>query len=190
MQRMRLFWAINLPEELKRHLCNEIKHPLQDMPVNLKWVEEQNIHLTLQFLGDVESSRVEEIVSAVRKEIGGFGQLSFEVKGIGCFPGDSRPRVFWAGLGGQVEKLYTLQSKIQRAHIPLGFLPEKRPFSPHITLARFRSSANSEMFLQRLRKLVPASKSLGSFKANSVELMQSILSPKGPTYKILESVLL
>jgi len=190
VQYLRLFWAINLPGELKRYLYSEIKHPLQAIPADLKWVEEQNIHLTLQFLGDVESSRVNEIVRAVQGETGGSGPLLLDVKGVGCFPGRGRPRVFWAGLGGDVEELRLLHEKVRQAHMPLGIKLENRPFSPHITLARFRSPGNSAEFMDRARELVPGTRKLGSFKAGTVELMQSTLTGKGPVYKVLQRVLL
>lgn len=190
MQRLRLFWAINLPPELKKYLYSEIRSPLRVIPANLKWVEEQNIHLTLQFLGDVEPGRVNEIFRAVQKQAGGSGPLVLEVRGVGCFPGDKPPRVFWAGLDGHVERLRVLQGKVQAASLSLGFEPEKRPFSPHITLARFRSRGYSAEFTQKVCELVPGNRKLGSFKVETVDLMQSTLSRNGPVYKVLEQVIL
>ncbi len=190
MPGMRLFWAINLPAELKKKLYATVKYPLDSFPVNMKWVEEQNIHLTLKFLGDVEVHRVERLVKAVEEEVRGLGPMHFEVSGIGFFPGHRRPCVFWAGLGGQVKELRVLQGKLEKVHASLGFEPEKRGFSPHITLARFRSPEGSAGFVRRAEESIPSTGQIGSFTVASVDLMQSILSPKGPTYHILEQVVL
>lgn len=190
MQRLRLFWAINLPSQVKKDLYHQIKTPLSALPVNLKWVADQNIHLTLQFLGDVEAARVRDIYHAVQKNLAGFGSLTLGITALGVFPGRKSPRVFWAGLSGQVKELGVLHSRVQGAHIPLGFKPDKRRFAPHITLARFRSPQNCKEFLQRVEGLSFENNKLGAFVVEQVDLMQSTLTRGGPIYKVLETVIL
>lgn len=188
MGHIRLFWAINLPSDLKNNIDNEIRCQLSPTPADLKWVEDKNLHLTLKFLGDVDSALVEEVLRGVKSKVEGFGPLHFEVRGVGCFPGRKRPRVLWAGLQGQVDKLRKLYEKVQQAHSTLGFEKGNKRFSPHITLARFRSPLNSTKFMQTAEELVPPTKKLGSFETVSIELMQSTLSRQGPEYNILSQV--
>jgi len=187
---MRLFWAINLPTDLKSNIYNQISSPLSSIPADLKWVEEKNLHLTLKFLGDVETCRVEEIFKSVKSEVGRFGSLHFEVRGVGCFPGRKRPRVFWAGIQGQTDELRKLHDRTRQALSTLGFKSGNKKFSPHITLARFRSHSNSAKFMHMAEELVPPTRKLGSFDIVSIELMQSTLSRRGPEYNILNQVLL
>lgn len=188
MDKLRLFWAINLPERLKHAVFNGIIAPLQKIPADIKWVEQQNLHLTLLFLGDVDSRQVDDLVNSVNVRVSNSGPLKLEVKGAGCFPAEKRPRVLWAGLSGEIERLKVLQGEIEAVHKAAGFSPGNKSFSPHLTLGRFRSPANSRELLQKAHRLAPASQVWGTFRAETVDLMQSSLSRQGSSYKILASV--
>ena len=126
---MRLFIAIELPADLKRALGRlRVEIP------GARWVPAEQIHLTLAFLGEVEDAALGRLVEELsRIQASGF-ELCFT--GTGCFPGRRRPRVLWVGLKPQAH-LIDLESRVRAVVLASGIPQEERPFSPHITLARF-----------------------------------------------------
>ncbi len=151
---------------------------------DLKPVERENIHLTLKFLGNVNAGKLEEVKAALAKVT--FPPFSLEIKGAGAFPNLKRMNVIWVGVGegwSQVELIYEQTEKI--LHL-LGFSRETRPFSPHITAARVKSSRKRDEIAAFLGHLTD--ESFGTFPVESVRLKQSVLSPSGPKYSTLFEV--
>jgi 2'-5' RNA ligase len=191
MEKIRSFIAIELPEEVKKAL-SELQHRFKssgNLPV--KWVNPGNIHLTLKFLGDVDTESVGEILKAMEEAVQGTSPFYIEVRGLGVFPNMNRVQVIWVGLHGELEKLGNLQKNIEAILKPLGFTPENRPFTPHLTLARVRDFARPEE-RQKLGQLISASNFEGKYTINVtyVNLMKSVLTPEGPIYSKLGSIAL
>lgn len=186
---MRLFWAVNLPPHLKAALAN-IQGLLKKTNIDVKWVEENNFHLTVQFLGEVEPSLVTYIITVVEKALEEVEITPFSIllKGVGFFPDQTRPRVLWVGVEGEVDKLVSLQKQVCQAMSPLGFPLDKKAFSPHLTIARFRSSREINELLRKIKQLRLAESLVGEIKVNSLELMQSELSRQGPMYSVITSI--
>jgi len=107
---------------------------------------------------------------------------------MGFFSGAARPRVLWVGLQGEMGRLQKIYEQINRAHLPLGFPQEKRPFSPHLTLARLRSGKGSEALVAKVNEISSDVGQIGSLKIRSVDLMQSELNRRGPIYTPLAKV--
>lgn len=151
----------------------------------VKWVNGSNIHLTLQFLGQVDG----ELLPLLSEELAGAfsANAPFEVvlRGAGCFPGPSRPRVIWAGITAGAEELAALYQALVNVTGPLGFEPEKRPFKPHVTLARIKNPRKIGNISRAITKL--ADQPLGSCQIDQVCLMASELRPQGPLYTTLDS---
>jgi 2'-5' RNA ligase len=187
VQKLRLFWAVNLPVETKKKLSG-IQLKLRDIPCDIKWVEEENLHFTLKFLGDVEVSAVPDLVNAVKTALAGVPAFTVRPLGMGFFPGAARPRVLWVGLQEELGSLQKSYELINRAHLTLGFPLEKRPFSPHLTLARLRSGAGSETLVAKVNEMSPGIEQFGSLKIKSMDLMQSELNRRGPIYTPLAKV--
>ena len=141
MQKLRLFWAVNLPLEIRKKLFSAGER-LREAGADAKWVEENNLHLTVKFLGDADQGMVERIAQSAAGRLRGFGKFSLDLKGTGFFPGARSPKVLWVGLGGDVNKLRALALTLEEAMESLGFPGEGRKFSPHLTLARIRSPRN------------------------------------------------
>ena len=185
-QYARAFIAIELPPPLRRSLW-EIERSLQSRPSrSIKWVPEGNLHLTLKFLGDVPLSQVPDIAGVVERAAASTHPLHLGIAGVGAFPSQLRPRVLWAGLGGDIEPLASLASKIDAALVGLGFPRETRPFTPHLTMARVSPEAPAE----ETRSISDAVASLRlpvglEFVADSVSLMKSVLRPEGASYSRL-----
>lgn len=183
MEQIRSFIAIELPTEIKTGLSSlEEKLKSGGYPL-VKWVAPESIHLTLKFLGNIATSKISPLVAAMERAAEGILPFGVSIRGLGTFPNWQRPQVIWVGLSDGVEILSNLQKRIDSALSPLGFSPESRPFTPHLTLARVKETASS----QEQRKLGDwvASTEFGpplSFKVDALSLMKSQLTPSGAIY--------
>ncbi|HYM39794.1 MAG TPA: RNA 2',3'-cyclic phosphodiesterase [Thermoplasmata archaeon] len=152
---------------------------------DLKLVSADHLHLTLKFLGDTEDGLVPEIVSAMREASEGIPPLTVTVRGTGAFPNLSRPRVVWIGLEG-AESLARIARALEENLRALGFVPESRAWSPHVTLARVRIPRG----LDRVRDLLERrqDETFAQVRIEDIRLKKSVLQPQGPEYTTVESV--
>lgn len=176
---VRAFIAIRCPEELKGGLLEAQKKIkiLGDM----KLVEHENLHMTVKFLGEVDETRLEKVISAL-----GFlsqtRRFDISIRGIGVFPNPAYVRVAWAGVDEGARETEHLSREVDDALHALGF-PRDERFHPHFTLARVRS-VDKEKMKKALTGYEAAE--FGSFTVASVDLMESRLGSKGPTYTVLK----
>ncbi len=180
MRQMRLFAAINFPPQVKNEIGIFIKE-LRPISAAIKWVEPENLHLTVQFLGNVSEDQVPAVAQALNAAATGITPFTLKLKGVGVFPSREKPRVFWAAVGGDSTALLLLCRRVQRALQELGFTSGKNKFSPHLTLARFRSPGGFPEVMERAEKMAE-NKVFGSAKILTVDLMLSELGPGGPKY--------
>jgi 2'-5' RNA ligase len=182
----RLFVALEPPEPVRRRLAaaaGALRRGAGAAASEVRWVNEDNLHLTLQFLGAVPEERVEAVGRAVAEAAAGARPLSLEVKGAGGFPNARRPRVVWLGLSGDVPALTALAAELGRRLAPLGFPPEARPFSAHLTLGRARDQRGAPGLGGAL---AAASQDEGvAWRAADLVLFESHLSPGGPRYEAI-----
>jgi 2'-5' RNA ligase len=176
---MRLFIAIELPEENKKQMA-EAQRRLKGAGVNASWTRPEGVHLTLKFLGEIPEAKVPEIMSALAGAAGGFGGFRLEVAGVGAFPNPRNARVVWIGVSGDIEKLTGLQAAIEDAMARLGMEREERKFTPHLTLGRIKYIRAKESWLGALEELKDIK--LPEFDVASVHLMKSELKPSGAVY--------
>ncbi len=176
---MRLFIAIELSQEIRNTLA-QIESHLKYAAADVKWVEKDNIHLTLKFLGEVSEEKAEK-VKAVLDEIGrDFKPFEISIKDIGAFPKIDYPRVIWVGLEKGSKESIELAGRIDDALSKIGFQKETRPFAAHLTIGRVRSSKNKEALKEKMLSYhLP---STAYHPISSVVLFQSKLTPKGPIY--------
>ena len=178
---IRSFVSVDLDDEKVLTEVESIMSSLASLGGDLKPVERENIHLTLKFLGNVSSQKLEDIKSCLTQVT--FPPFSLEIRGAGAFPNLKRMNVIWVGVGegwSQVELIYEQTENLLHQ---LGFNRETRPFSPHITVARVKSGRKRDEIAAFLGHL--ADESFGTFKVESVRLKQSVLSPSGPKYSTL-----
>jgi 2'-5' RNA ligase len=148
---MRLFIAIELPDDLKREL-GRLK---VDIP-GARWVPVDQIHLTLAFVGEVEEAAMERLTGELSRVQAPEFQLCFSA--TDCFPSRRRPRVLWIGLEPN-PRLNVLVAGVRGAVLTCGIPLEERPFSPHITLARLKLSPPGEFeafLVQHKKPRLPA----------------------------------
>jgi len=184
ISQIRSFVSIDFEDSQILSRIKSVMSSLSALGGDLKPVEEDNIHLTLKFLGNVSASKLEEIKSSLTQVA--FPPFSLEIKGAGAFPSLKRMNVIWVGVGegwSQVELIYEQTEKLLHQ---LGFSRETRDFSPHITVARVKSGRKRDEIAAFLGHLTD--ESFGTFNVQSVRLKQSVLSPSGPKYSTLFEV--
>jgi RNA 2',3'-cyclic 3'-phosphodiesterase len=193
---VRTFVAIDLPAAVKA-LVGEIQSEMKDYmgdPANaIKWVRPAGIHLTLQFLGNIMSDRIEDVENALRVATSGTQPFRLELGELGGFPNLKQPRVIWLGLvsdpAGQQE-LMKLQSAVTYRMQGLGFQPDKS-FKPHLTLGRMREDVSRNDVTAigtSLTDLASRAVFEAQFKVHSISLMKSVLHPGGAVYTQLADV--
>jgi len=189
LEEVRSFIAIELPKEIKI-LLEELENHLKSGRYRAKWVAPDSIHLTLKFLGGISTDSISNITQVIEKAAVGIAPFRLAVSGLGVFPNPGRVQVVWAGVTGELDKLVQIQKRIDSGLESLGFVPESRPFTAHLTIARMRDEA-SPAERQTIGQLVSTTSfEGGEFEVESVSVMRSELRREGPIYSRLASIAL
>jgi 2'-5' RNA ligase len=183
MSVIRAFIAIDLTREIRQQMdqvAAQLKKRLEGVPV--RWVPAENIHLTLKFLGDVSEANLEFLQKILQTEAANHHPFEFSAGGVGAFPAIRQPRVIWIGIEAPAD-LATLQHAIENAMARLGYAPEDRPFSAHLTLGRVSRNATS----RDTHAIGDALESikvgfLGAARVDQVHLYRSDLKQSGAIY--------
>jgi len=184
---MRAFIAIELSDGIRESLAriqSHLKYPEFSSrdSADVKWVEKDNIHLTLKFLGEIAEEKCAKIKS-ILDEIGKLTkQFEISIKDIGAFPGIDFPRVIWVGLDKGAGESKELANRINEALCKLGFERESRPFAAHLTIGRVRSPKNKEALKEKIASYSLQPTVHSPQLISSVALFQSTLTPKGAVY--------
>ncbi len=189
MEQIRSFIAIELPDELKAGLTQlEAQLKLGKQPW-VKWVDPYSIHLTLKFLGNVAVDRISELARVIEEAVQEISPFHLEVKELGVFPNLRRVQIVWVGVSGEVDKIGQLQQRIESNLARLGFAPESRPFTPHLTLARLRDRVSPDE-RERFGQLIASTKFEAVYvvDVDTVSLMRSQLTREGAIYSRISSV--
>lgn len=184
---MRTFIAVELPQKIIGALAS-IQNQLKNTQADVKWVEPQNIHLTLKFLGEIDDQKIIRVTQILEETAKNNQPFSICLSKLGAFPKIDFPRVIWVGIdkGNNETKdiAIVLEEKLQILGVP----KEKRQFSSHITIGRVRSGLQREKLVKELDIL--QGKGLLQenleFLATKITLFKSTLTPKGPLYEILK----
>jgi 2'-5' RNA ligase len=183
MAKTRTFIAIEALDQVHASALTAIDR-LRSAASNIKWVEPENLHWTLQFLGDLTDVEMAEVCLRTVRTAAKHEGFTLEARGIGAFPSIKRPRTLWLGAGEGAANLCNLQADIEDALCSLGFRGENRKFVPHLTLGRAgRGSDGGATLAERLAKL--ADYDGGVMAVDSVIVYGSDLGPEGPTYHVL-----
>ena len=184
MDDIRSFIAIEVPQALKSRI-GELQGELRRTDADVKWVRPEGNHLTLKFLGSIRQEDVEKISQAIAPVISACEPFEIRIHGMGGFPTSRNPRVVWVGLDRGKGEVHSLQQAIERKLAELSFPPENRPFSPHLTLGRVRSSRGKAALVQVLERHKEVE--VGNFRASEVFLFRSELKPSGAVYTKLKN---
>jgi 2'-5' RNA ligase len=178
--RLRLFFAVELPEEVRARAGEHAARLRQDFPhAKAGWERPEKMHVTLKFLGDVDASRVASLTAAAGRSTAGLSSFNLSIEGTGAFPPHGSPRVLWLGLRDDEGRLALLQRRLEEECYAEGFTREPRPFRPHLTLARIRAP-------QGARELADAHRRTPfgpvTFEVPDLVLIHSQLGPGGSRY--------
>jgi len=182
MSKFRGFIAIDIESNKK---LVEFENEIKKTGADLKLVETKNIHATLKFLGDTEETIVDEIEKIITNAVKEIKSFNIQLKGTGVFPNQNYIKVIWVGIE-HVEPIAVIANDLDEKLSKLGFKREERKFSPHLTIARVKTSRNKDKLLQTIEKY--RDMEFTDMKVDSIKLKKSDLTPKGPIYTTLREV--
>lgn len=181
MEKVRSFIAVNLNPEIKEYLTS-LQANLNVPETRIKWVEKNNLHLTMKFLGYISLEQTELIKSILKEITSRYSPFIIKLSSnIGIFPTYKMPRIIWVGIKEGINELKELYNSIENNLFNKGFPREDKDFSGHITIGRVKSIKNKANFIQIL-KIVKINNL--SQEVSSIDLMESKLTPSGPIYNI------
>lgn len=185
---IRAFLALDPPEDILQAISRLQEKLKREIGGRISWTKPQGQHLTLKFFGDISTEDVNNVCSAVQNRIVSGQSLNLKIEKLGVFPDAHRPRVLWCGVTGDMERLITLQKKLDGDFADIGFPAEDRPFQAHLTLARIKDSRDMTGMSEALKKYDDFA--AGEFNCTELILFQSRLTPQGAIYtKLAEFVL-
>ncbi len=182
----RTFIALELDTSQQHFLGNIIRQGKQLLP-DLRWVDPESIHLTLAFLGELNDEQLEKAMGAVQYAAALSDPFAYRLSGLGTFGPPRQPRVLWMGVSEPTGALAVVHQALTLALEQQGFAPEKRPFSPHLTLSHIKSPLTPEQ-LQLLQQLLSHSQSTSpTYRVTHLYVMKSELSRSGAQYTCLRA---
>ncbi len=183
MSKTRTFIAVAACDEVYANALASIKS-LRPLTENVRWVAPDNLHWTLQFLGEVEDIDLYAICRDVKQAAAEQKAFQLGSLSVGAFPSINKPRAIWLGAGEGGEQLCQLQDGIEDRMAKLGFRPERRQYTPHLTLGRVQQGSHGgEALSERLAEL--AEFDGGLMEVDEVVVYGSELTREGPTYHVL-----
>ena len=179
---IRSFLAFDIESDTVLNRLTTSQNLLVQTGADVKLVEPQNIHITIRFLGNITPEMIEKIFEEMKKVQ--FTPFNVQIKGLGAFPNPKYPRVVWAGITTCADQLKSVFSQLEPRLRSLGFTPDHKGFSPHLTIARVRSGRNKQQLAEFITE--NANYEFGSFTVKCLRLKKSTLTPKGPVYSTLK----
>jgi 2'-5' RNA ligase len=182
MARIRTFIAVDLGKAIRDRMV-ALQKTLAQTGVEVKWVEPENLHVTLLFLGEVEDRQIPAVCQLVSEHTLTHPSFPMRVEKVGCFPNPRRPRIVWAGVGAGAQPLVLVHDGLETPLTQLGYRREERRYTPHITLGRVKSERNTQALSAELFR--HAGWKGGDKKVDEILVMSSELTPRGPLYTVL-----
>lgn len=185
---MRLFVAVELDDSVRRTAVKAADDLRRSFGSALrpKWIDASHLHLTVRFIGHVGDDRVPAVLEAIAPPLA-IAPFEIALGECGVFPPHGPPRVLWIGVREGLTSLQALHQEFNRRLLPFGYQPDNRPFSAHLTLARVKDAPRGSGVAVReaLRAVrVPPVR----WRVEHATVFQSILSPRGSTYRLLLNV--
>jgi len=178
---MRFFIGIFTTKRLEDHV-NKIKNELSDVVMG-KWVEPQNLHITLQFIGDVKESKRINLLYNLEEISKNFSPFTVAYTGVGAFPNTSKPRILWIGISKGASSLKVLANKIIKTNAKSGIEPDTKPFYPHVSICRIHEITSNKIypFMRKHKDIFFLEEEI-----SKIALVKSSLTSVGPIYTIVQ----
>ena len=177
----RVFVGIDISRKFLQ-LIPMLKTTVGELEGDIKWISGKNLHLTLSFLGNIDESKFEMLISNLQ-EVKKLRKFTLSVNGTGIFPNPSNPKVFWLGIEDGYDELSDSQSIVDKLSFEYKETQREEKFIPHITIGRINSAKKSTKI--DVTTFLNAVYSPIEIPINIVNLYESRLTPDGPRYKIL-----
>ena len=181
MSQIRSFLAIDLDEDLKPKI-NDLINEFQEIDAKVKYVELENLHLTLKFFGDIDDEGLNLLTEAIEKVVSKFKPFKINIKSCGAFPNKKHIRVIKLGIEDDTI-LKDLHKKLDKEFVQLGFDKDKK-FSTHLTIGRVKSAKNKDLIKYCIEEFEDIE--IGEMEVNQISLKKSTLTPSGPIYEDLK----
>jgi len=182
---IRCFLAFELPEDIKT-IVTRVSGEIRKSSLDVRWVRPEFIHLTVVFMGDIESEQVSLMGKPISVVCSDHSPFTISLKPMGCFPNSRNPRVIWLGIDADLDRMSRFRDDLQQALSPFGIKEEERVFRPHLTLGRFKKPGKRQTELEQLlakyRDLSSPARTLGE-----LVLFRSDLKPGGAVYTKMAS---
>jgi len=182
---MRLFIAVEIPDEIKKNIVERINE-LKPVEAVVKWVAKENLHITLKFLGWVEEKDLDKLIKMTSKAVESFNRFKVNFAGLGTFPEGKAPRVVWVGMGEGAEEMGKLAEALENKLSRAGFRSEPRGFKPHLTIGRIKAKKGVDNLKTNLAAIKEPK--FGETEVDSLFIMKSTLTSKGPIYEKIKEV--
>ncbi len=180
---IRTFISVPVPQSVFA-VRNSLKETVVTKGAKIKWIPNDNYHLTLKFIGDMPEDEVEKVNQVIKNTISQHSSMSMSISGTGCFPKKERPRIFWVGINGDLSPLQSMVTDLNDALDPMGYPKETKEFVPHLTIARVKypqkHTPDITPYLDADYEPIP-------FEINKIHFMRSQLFFKGSVYTILDT---
>lgn len=177
---MRTFLAIEIEPYIKNKIEESQEIIADSESSNIKFVEIENIHLTLKFFGEIDENQLEQITDIINQSIKKYEPYTIKIVNIGAFPNIYNPRVIWTGIKDKNNTTVKLIEELDKKFNKIGFKKEKN-YVPHITIGRVKNISDKEKLSQTLKNI--NKKYHGKMEIKSICLKSSTLTPDGPIYK-------
>lgn len=184
-QPVRTFIAVVLPQNVKQAI-GSVESQLRKSAPRVRWVPPENLHITLKFLGNVDSERLPDVEAAVRAAVSELEPFRINFKGAGAFPNQRSPRVIWIGVEGDVSLLMEAAERVDKELVRIGFEAEVRPFKGHVTIGRCRDDKDGVGLTDALKSIGVLE--LGYMVVDNIVVMKSELRPEGPIYSEIAEI--
>lgn len=181
---IRCFIAVELSEPVRAAIAGAVED-LRQSGADVRWVNTENIHITLKFLGDTEEALLPDIRQRLAKKLFNYKPFCIKITGVGSFPAGRHPRVIWIGLG-ESAALKALQADVESEMRAIGCPAEERPFAAHITVGRVKSGRRLPELTGKLTDMREVA--FGDLEVRGVKVMKSELGRGGPVYTCLAEI--
>ncbi|MXZ74676.1 MAG: RNA 2',3'-cyclic phosphodiesterase [Gemmatimonadetes bacterium] len=181
---MRTFIAVEVPDSARDRIA-QLVNRFKTTGTDIKWVEPDNIHVTLKFLGNIGTDQPAVIRDGLSAALDSAGAFDLKLGRIGAFPDMNRPRVFWVSIIEGRKELVAMQQRIEAELHARGFVREERPFSPHLTIGRVRSPRGLAKLTDLIGEMAFETE---PFTVKRAAVVKSDLKPDGPLYTVIDHV--
>jgi len=174
----RCFVAVDIDDAALKMALIRVQRVLETTEADVKCVEEENIHITLKFLGEIPEAKTSQVAELVIRIA--FRPFTLDFRGVGVFPNPNRPSVVWAGVSGDISEMLAVFTELDSGLKTLGFEPERRPLQPHVTLCRVRSGRKRVELMESVKRM--ENEEFGILRVEHITLKRSVLTRNGPIY--------